>query len=272
MDSPVHSLSIPRLRLSRQSFSNLYPNGGLENHQVAGPSRRSDPHLVDLNSDTDQDEQPTPKMSSATPILPADTPAARLRALLSRVPNSSSRAPPAPAPVSSSELDSDFDAPHSGPATPSIARESLKDLFSRALRDPGDTPQKGRPRRNSIDTSEVEASPRVEKERANHKGKRRSLSDDELELPSSTQPYLLPFDRLIHRFTESLRSEASFKSSQASTFDNLRARLTNSHAPLKNQPAPSSPFQRMSFLVPAWSHFLIYSASTLRIRTRHSCK
>jgi hypothetical protein len=73
--------------------------------------------------------------------------------------------------------------PQSGPATPSVARESLKDIFSRALRD---TPQKGRHRRNSIDISEVEASPRVEKERAKNKGKRKSLSDEEPDKPSST--------------------------------------------------------------------------------------
>ena len=59
---------------------------------------------------------------------------------------------------------------------PSIAQESLKHSFSKAVRDPGNTPQKAKRRRNSID-----ASPRVEKERATDKGKRRSMRDDEVE-------------------------------------------------------------------------------------------
>ncbi|KDQ57661.1 hypothetical protein JAAARDRAFT_92325, partial [Jaapia argillacea MUCL 33604] len=118
---------------------------------------------------------------------PVDTPAARLRALLARVPNSgnSKSSPPyPPAPASPTELESDFDPPNPGPPTPSFARESLKELFSKALRDPGDTPQKGRRRRNSIDLSEVEGSPRlnnVELENTKNKNKRGSLSDEEVE-------------------------------------------------------------------------------------------
>jgi hypothetical protein len=128
--------------------------------------------------------EPTPVQ---TTVAPTDTPAARLRALLSRVPNSPSNSGGfTHARVASSEPDSDFDPPRaSSTNTPSIARESLKDLFSRALRDPGDTPQKNRRRRNSIDVSEVESSPRVERERAKNKGKRRSLSDEEADKPSS---------------------------------------------------------------------------------------
>ncbi|EEB87960.1 hypothetical protein MPER_14471, partial [Moniliophthora perniciosa FA553] len=129
---------------------------------------------------------------------PEDTPAARLRALLSLVPNSNgtvktARTPhPLPQELSTATtidlVDSDSDIPQYGSTQPSIARESLKDLFSHALREPGDTPRKdvkgkGK-RRNSIDVSEVEASPRVEKlwrDRIDDKGKRRSLSDDELD-------------------------------------------------------------------------------------------
>ena len=64
---------------------------------------------------------------------------------------------------------------------PSIAQESLKHIFSKAVGDPGNTPQKAKRRRNSIDASAVEASPRVKKERATDKGKRRSMRDDEVE-------------------------------------------------------------------------------------------
>lgn len=196
--SSTPNLPIPRLRISRQSPKH---DDDIDTPQ-AGPSRLH--RTMDMgayldNNDEGEDAQSTPRLptKSITPpepssmysATPTETPAARLRALLSRVPNSpstpkmSNHAPPG----SSSDLDSDFDPPRSSPInTPSIARESLKDLFSRALREPGDTPQKKRMRRNSIDVSEVEASPRVERERAKHKGKRRSLSDEEADKPSST--------------------------------------------------------------------------------------
>jgi hypothetical protein len=193
---------IPRLRLTRQSSKF---DDGIDNTPQAGPSRISpSPHLALTdasgleNHDEADDAHSTPKIPMLTSIspeptpvqttvAPTDTPAARLRALLSRVPNSPSNPGGfTHARVASSEPDSDFDPPRaSSTNTPSIARESLKDLFSRALRDPGDTPQKNRRRRNSIDVSEVESSPRVERERAKNKGKRRSLSDEEADKPSS---------------------------------------------------------------------------------------
>jgi hypothetical protein len=199
MESPSEQFPpIPRLRVTRHY---MHEDDGVSNFPPARPPRlpiaislNDDPEKID--DDDDPDAQSTPKMSLISSISPsnsppiaaaADTPAARLRALLSRVPNNSTPKlstqdrPPAPP----SELDSDFDPPRPSPTTPSIARESLKDLFSRALREPGDTPQRARRRRNSIDTSEVEASPRVERERAKNKGKRRSLSDEEVEKPSS---------------------------------------------------------------------------------------
>ena len=175
------TLPVPRLRLTRQSSPT---------QAVAGPSRLS-PRSLLADEDEDPVAQSTPRLTTTSlspeglPITytPQDTPADRLRALLFRVPNhsaSASHAPPAS--ISPSEVESDFDMPQSALATPSLARESLKDIFSRALRD---TPQKGRRRRNSIDASEVEASPRVETERAKNKGKRKSLSDEELDKPSS---------------------------------------------------------------------------------------
>lgn len=196
MTSSGTPLPIPRLRLSRQSQKY---DDGLDDTPQAGPSRLSpDGHYnaADTsNHDNDgaDDAQSTPKIpilksmspeptSAQNAIPPTDTPAARLRALLSRVPNSPPRVSPY---VHSPEPDSDFDPPRSSPTnTPSIVRDSLKDLFSHALRDPGDTPQKNR-RRNTIDVSDTESSPRVEQERAKNKGKRRSLSDEEADIPSS---------------------------------------------------------------------------------------
>ncbi|KAF9038347.1 hypothetical protein BDZ89DRAFT_945788 [Hymenopellis radicata] len=125
-------------------------------------------------------------MDIDTPVsIVEDTPAQRLRAIMSRMPPDTSARADAP-PASPSDRDSDFDPPNLASSTASSYKGSLKGLISRALRPPGDTPQKdkGRRRRNSIDTSEVESSPRVQKvrqERAGVKGKRKSHSDEEVD-------------------------------------------------------------------------------------------
>ncbi|KAJ7497099.1 hypothetical protein FB451DRAFT_1018462 [Mycena latifolia] len=173
---------VPRLRLSRQPLVVVADRLVPQEESHAGPSRLRDQTADDVNTDAagDEDHQPTPKgppNSNASPPVEA---AARLRALLNRFPNQPKNS--VARPVSPSEVESDFDPPRFSPTTPSLYKESLKDVFSRALRDPGDTPVKSRPRRNSIDTSEVEASPRV-RERAKNKGKRKSLSDEEADKP-----------------------------------------------------------------------------------------
>ncbi|TDL26192.1 hypothetical protein BD410DRAFT_836840 [Rickenella mellea] len=198
----------PRLRLTRQNMSS-----------ASGISTRPTDLTVEDGHEQDEDDASTPRRplldlardqpesAEATPV--ADTPAARLRALLSRVPNSATPKPSAPPPPS--ELESDFDTPHgssSGNKTPHVsARESLKELFSRAMREGGDSPVKGRNllrrRRNSIGSSGVEESPR--KSRV----KRMSMSDEEAE-----------------RMTNNT-SQNSVRSSSAATFDSLRARLSN---------------------------------------------
>lgn len=190
-------LSIPRLRLPRHSPP--YKDQPLT--PVAGPSHN--PDFLHTDDDDDEDAESTPRMSSSaildkqsprtttSPGLPADNPTARLRALLARIPNSpdgathaSSSRPPFVLP-STSEPESDFEPPQSVATTSSIARESLKELFSNALREPGNTPRRaGRPRRNSIDASEVETSMSVEEERAKYRTKRLSLSDEEAEKSS----------------------------------------------------------------------------------------
>ncbi|KAJ7594745.1 hypothetical protein C8J56DRAFT_750849, partial [Mycena floridula] len=118
---------------------------------------------------------------------PDETPAARLRAVLDKCNDKAQTTTTIPAsPATPSELDSDFEAPTYTAATPSMAQKSLMDVFSRAYRDPGDTPQKSKPRRrrNSADISDIDAVPRAERiqlERDSYKGKRKSLSDDEVE-------------------------------------------------------------------------------------------
>ena len=152
-------------------------------------------------NDDDDDAQSTPKILTR-PSPPSDgpsrvqpwgfaqaaeTPAESLRGVLKLAPSSNTTAssyrhaiPPTP---SDHEPESDFDIPNF--TAPSIARESLRSIFASAL---DDTPRKERQRRNSIDLSEVEDSPRVQsvvRERAKIKGKRKSMSDEEAEKISS---------------------------------------------------------------------------------------
>lgn len=170
----------PRLRLNRTK--------GIPNHSE--PRQMPDPSISQPFEDTQSTPHvvraptfpPAPDFPMATPL---DTPAVRLRALLSKSPNdwptSKQRDP------SLSEPDSDFDPPHGNSASASHHHESLRQLFTRALRD--DTPQKPRvTRRNSIDLSEVDStSPRVLRinEQPARSRQRKSVSDEELEKASS---------------------------------------------------------------------------------------
>ncbi|KAF5370874.1 hypothetical protein D9758_002105 [Tetrapyrgos nigripes] len=236
-------LAIPRLRVQRDFQSTAYDYSG----SIAGPSRfpgnASDAPHDSQDSNTDDNDDDTPKLYASSKLPSTsfsetfeETPAARLKAVLSRISNSSkSKAPESATPSSAStvDLDSEFEIPEIGSSMPSLARESLKDLFSRALREPGGTPQKiakGRYRRNSIDASEVESSPRVERvqrERSIAKGKRKSYSDDENENSISN------YSRI----------------SSASTFDSLREKL-------------SSGSQRATKSQPELDHFSIHDGDT----------
>ncbi|KAG1816011.1 uncharacterized protein BJ212DRAFT_1356039 [Suillus subaureus] len=241
MDTPSsNSLSRPRLRLNRHTpSSRVQDSSDMDFTPVAVPSSaRSQLNVVD----DEDDNQPTPRMPlrniasfsnsygpnsefgpSTSSVAPSETAAARLRALLARSldsPNGNSL-PTRP----SAQLSEDGAGSVSSrftPATPSVTRDSLKDLFSRARREPGDTPQKSRPRRASFDTSEMDITPVVDREREQHKGKRKSLSDDEVDKPKSSKG-----------------SESSFRSSHAATFDTLRARLS-SHSRLLDQNLPTA--------------------------------
>ncbi|KAH9083607.1 hypothetical protein EDB83DRAFT_2180870, partial [Lactarius deliciosus] len=102
-----------------------------------------------------------------------------LRALLAQVPNASSASRTLlhePPPPFLSDRDSDFDS-----STTSSARENLKSLFTHT-RHPGDTPRRDACR-NSIDSSEVEDCPRIDRviqECSRNKGKRMSFSDEDI--------------------------------------------------------------------------------------------
>lgn len=248
METPTAIPIIPRLRVSRHQQSTVYDYSGSVNLSEAGPSRLPsstdflEPNLHAENTDDDEQEQEqdTPKLpsSSALPTdssspYPEDTPAARLKAVLERT-SARSRPPPAPIPSSGSttDLESDFDLPTIGSSQPSLARENLNSLFSHALREPGDTPQKSfkgkMRRRNSIDTSEVGSRPRVTKvkdDRSAVEGKRRSLSDDELSSSNSA----LECHKVSSRFKLIVFNNAALDRSQAAVFNTLRQRLDSNN-------------------------------------------
>lgn len=262
MDTPASSATLlrPRLRLFRRSSSPGVPDGGAEKTPQPAPS--STRSLFSAIHD-EEDEFPTPRMhpkpiaslnpdptpasfptpSSATPV-PADTPAARLRALLAREPRPPRDTTPVPPPASSSEADSDAEPARFGSSTSSVTRENLKDIFSRALREPGDTPQKGRLRRNSFDGSPMDITPVVDRDRGQRRAARRSLSDEEAEKPS-TWPFHTILASLRPRAPESNRKpNPFFRLSTATTFDTLRARLVSSQSQLMDQNPPEALYDR----------------------------
>lgn len=186
------STFMPRLRMSKHSPVQYDRSSNIASVSEAGPSRLPnfsqilDLDMKDMPLSDDQffsSELDTPKITTAPAATRSDNPAAVLRALLSRLPAH----PPSPTQSHAlsvqdvTERESDFDTVSESNPAPSIAQESLKHIFSNAFCDPDNMPRKMRDRHNSIDISEVEATPRIERERATNKGKRRSMSDDKLE-------------------------------------------------------------------------------------------
>lgn len=222
MDSSTPAIP-QRLRVSRRSLFSQW--SGSDHHlQVpqAGPSRVS-AHMDasdGSNDEDDDDNQPTPRVaarptleniSDATPSQSViESGAARLRAVLREEAQAQQQhratrrqSPPRSRHDSVLDMDSDYDSPHAT-ISHSVHMDRFKDLFNKVRQDM--TPEK-RPvrRRNSIDSSEVEDSPRVAQvlqERARHKGKRKSASDEEAELLASESvhhPIILPISSFICR-------------------------------------------------------------------------
>ena len=227
------SLQVPRLRITRHS---TLIDDDLSRTPTAGPSRLHP--LLQHADNEDTDATPRLPVTSSLPSiynLTEDTPAARLRALLAQVPNTSSASrtqllhePPPPLP---SDRDSDFDPPPkwANSSTTSSARENLKSLFTHALREPGDTPRKDA-RRNSIDSSEVEDSPRIDRviqERSRNKGKRMSFSDEELESSFVTAVVRHPHSDLEH--PPSPERNTPVPASHAANMEALRSRILGTH-------------------------------------------
>lgn len=200
MTTPVIT---PRLRMTRTPLHYDRDSQIASTSHTGGPSRLTEfSQLVDVDLDDMElpdpsDHSITSKISTPSTATRSEKPAAVLRALLSRLPDHRNLTPSqSPSQQYPSERESDYDISEPANATPSMAQESLKDIFSKARRDPGSTPQKIQARRNSVGASEVDASfsdasCSVEEERMDSKGKRRSVSDDETEHLDSKPPGVL---------------------------------------------------------------------------------
>ena len=193
-------------------FSHFSQRSGTDHHFLApqaGPSRiSSQPDAFSVLHD-DEDNQATPRVTArppvesyadATPTQSANeqTGVARLRAIMAlqnqqqqqqqQSQQSIRRPSPPRSTYAASDMESDFESPHAT-VSHSIHMERFKDLFAKVHADMTPPGKRTGVRRNSIDTSEVEDSPRVERvqeERAKYKGKRKSVSDEEAEAYAST--------------------------------------------------------------------------------------
>ena len=188
--STFTSTITPRLRVSRN------PQGYQEHSQVAsssdaGPSRLPEvTQLVDVRlSDMEGSEGSSYKRwGSATPRAPPQhrsstsskdgSTADSLRALTARLPPFPSTSAPAQHSRhrDTSDDESEMHASERTTTTSrSVAQENLRAVFSFALRDPGDTPQKTKPQKYSSEDSDMDISPAPARQ---DKGKGR-MSDDE---------------------------------------------------------------------------------------------
>ncbi|KAI0093200.1 hypothetical protein BDY19DRAFT_1053696 [Irpex rosettiformis] len=229
----MDSLAVPpRLRQMRQHRSRVEH---IFDTPQAGPSRiTTQVDTLDVPQYDVSDAEATPRVTAKPPIATsvnaqAFESSSRLRSIMNMMPSQSAKPIPQRAPSPSQSLDdSDFEAPnmttYANDAS-SIAKESLKELFSRVM----DSPQKDQMRRrNSIDLSEVEASPRIElvqRERAKNKGKRKSMSDEEADKFAKSSDLVLP--------------DVSYSTSTALAYEKIRQRLSGvvhlaDISPLKN--------------------------------------
>lgn len=152
----------------------------------------SDDNIYASDVLTEKTPQGPPHVEIPSTVTQKDNPAAVLRSLLSRLPNRDG-SPTRANDNDTSEKGSDYDI-ETASATTSVVQSSLKNIFNKALREPGNTPRKDRSHRrrsSSIGATDIEYTPHVAEAR-DIKGKRRSLSDDEVENTNS-KFYYIPF-------------------------------------------------------------------------------
>lgn len=244
---------IPRLRISRNSIPNVYNSLSTTAGSTAGPSR-----LPDISIETDDDDQQqdndhhnaqnaTPKLlfssTRGSGSMGDKSIADRLREII-QAEHTPSQSKPEPPPATTSEHESDFETPRFSASTRGMAHASLKSIFSHAIREPGNTPKKGKARRNSLESSEAENIPRVSKQEK-LRSQRKSVSDEESTHQGGIILNIPPFPRTDQCTDTYQRSETSQVSSQAATFDSLRARL-EPRTPIMSQGPPTHIFSRRS--------------------------
>ncbi|KAF4620699.1 hypothetical protein D9613_000558 [Agrocybe pediades] len=217
------TMTTPRLRLPRPTPSyNDRSRSSATTTDFVGPSRLPEfSQLVDVDlhdmARSESSDQPTiiSKVSTPSTVVRAEDRAATLRALLARLPEQ--KHSPAPSQIPDqypSERESDYDMSDRGSVTPSVAQESLKGIFSKARLAAEDTPLKTQPRWNGLDTTQVESSRVLHREKDTGKGKGRSLSDDDNDetnvvstsrsrRKSRSSPQPLTAEFLRERFSES---------------------------------------------------------------------
>ncbi|CAA7259228.1 unnamed protein product [Cyclocybe aegerita] len=233
----------PRLRMLRQSPTSSAPYDRSAQTTTStskpGPSRlpdfsqlvNVDLRAMDLSDDNiySSDEPRTPQVPTPPTVTRSENPAAVLRALLSRLPAQPKS--PTVSRTSSrqniSERESDYDASETASATPSVAQSSLKNIFGRALQEPGNSPRKTQSMSEDMDPSGVEFTPMPEGTRLDPKGKGRS-SDGETEttiarprtrFKASSQPITKDF--LRERFSDLQDDSPTRPRDRPTTMDNL---------------------------------------------------
>ena len=160
----------------------MYLSSGQES---ADEDVEATPRIVTRSQFPSVEDSDTPRGPLSNPDFTSADPTIRLRAIMAVDKSNTSMASRKPAPPTpSSDVASDFDYPNTTAKSQGIV--ALDAIFSHALSHAADTPQKlrDRTRRNSIDASEVEDSPRVlgvMRERARIRSGRKSMSDEEAE-------------------------------------------------------------------------------------------
>lgn len=218
----------PRLRVARNSSFNTYDRSvsQIATATEGGPSRLPEfSQLVDVDLDdisfSEQDGRPSTS-TTPPPAIPnrSETPAATLRSLISRLSTGSRTISPRPRDsqdyLSERESDYDMDLTESANVAHSMVQENVRDIFSKARRDPGDTPQKTRLKLANGNTEDTGASSFVNYEQKKSNGRRRSLSNDDLEHPHS-ESLVRPVIHLIYSICHRKLAQTSYSFQALST-------------------------------------------------------
>lgn len=198
MSSPSTVTLTPRIRITRQVPSHYDRSSA---SQIASSSKANFSklpdfsQLIDVDMDVDiegtdafSENDTASEKSTATTTKtpqPQSNPAATLRALLAKLPTTSST-PTQPLSKRPPEREPDYDLSVATRGAPSV-QESVRSIFSKALGDSEDTPTRPIQGQDSFDDRENEATPMPGRARGVHESLKGSDSGD------SSRMYLLPY-------------------------------------------------------------------------------